>query len=334
MTQANRHSLRRRRAACAFALAASSVFLVQSAAAQEFPSKPVTLVVPFPPGSGPDFIARVISEKLSPKLGQPILVESRPGAGGLAGANVVARAAPDGYTLLVTPNTVVISSHVLTKGAGGGVDVLKDLVPVIKAAAPPLVLATNPQLGVKTPADLIAAAKRNPGLAYASAGNGSPQHFAGELFKKATGVDMLHVPYKGQTPSVTDTIAGQVKVLFVALSGVMGHIRSGKLVPLAVAEKQRTSIIPELPTLAEFGIKGVEVDAWLGVLAPAGTPIAIIARWNQEINAVVKMPDVRARLNGLGIDARGGTPEEFGATMREDHERYGRIAQEFGIKAD
>ena len=306
-----------------------------SAFAQAWPSRPVTLVVPFPPGGGPDFFARVLGEKLSPKLGQPLLVDNRPGVGGLAGAGFVAKAAPDGHTFLVAPNTIAIAPHLLPKGAGGGVDVMKDLVPVVMPSSTPMLLVVNPALGVKSVPELLAYAKRNPGLAYASAGNGSPMHIAGELFKKAAGVDLLHVPYKGVAPSVADTLGGQVKVLFVAAGGgVIQHLRSGKLLPIAVTEKRRTALFPGLTTLTELGIAGVEVDAWYGVLAPAGTPAQVIARFNAEINAVIAMPDVRERLSTAGIDVRGGTPEAFGAEMREDHARYGRIVQEFGIRAD
>ena len=313
-----------------FCLCASGI-----AYAQSWPSRPITLVVPFPPGGGPDFFSRVLAEKLSPKLGQPLLVDNRPGVGGLAGASFVAKAAPDGHTFLVAPNTIAIAPHLLPKGAGGGVDVMKDLVPVVMPSSTPMLLVVNPTLGVKSVPELLAYAKKNPGLAYATAGNGSPMHIAGELLKKAAGIDLLHVPYKGVAPSVADTLGGQVKVLFVAAGGgVIQHLRSGKLLPIAVTEKRRTALFPGLTTLTELGIPGVEVDAWYGVLAPAGTPAPVIARFNAEINAVIAMPDVRERLSTAGIDVRGGTPEAFGAEMREDHARYGRIVQEFGIKAD
>lgn len=325
-------------ACCAMALGASRPAQAQPLsqdAARDYPVKAVTFVVPFPAGGGLDFIARALSEKLAPRLGRPLLVENKPGVGGLAGASVVARSAPDGYTLLIAANTIVISPHILAKGAGGGIDVMKDLTPIIMPASAPMVLVVTAQLGVRTPAELIALAKRPPGLAYASAGNGTPMHFAGELFKKATGVDMQHVPYKGVFQSVADALGGQIKVLFTSLGGpVMPHVRSGKLVALAVTEKRRTSIMPSLPTLTELGIRGVEVDAWYGILAPAGTPPAVIAFLNREFNAVLELPDLRERLNTAGIDVRGGSAEAFGAEMRADHERYGRMAKEFGIRAD
>ncbi len=303
--------------------------------AQAWPAKPVTMVVPFPPGGGPDLFARILGEKFSTRMGQTLIVDNRPGVGGLAGANAVAKSAPDGYTFLIAPNTIAISPHVLTKGAGGGVDVMADLVPVIMPAATPMILVVSPTLGVKSVAELVALAKSKPGLAYATAGNGSPMHIAGELFRKAAGVDMQHVPFKGVAPSVTAVLGDQVQVLFVAMGGgIAQHLRSGKLIVLAVTEKRRTPLLPNVPTMAELGYPGVVTDAWYGIFAPTGTPAAVIARMNQEVNAVLAMPDVRERMIAGGMDARGGTAEAFGAEMREDHARYGRIVREFGIKAD
>jgi tripartite-type tricarboxylate transporter receptor subunit TctC len=318
-------------AGVAFTLGVTGVAQAQSA----YPTKPVTIVVPFPPGGGVDLAARVIGEKLAARSGQPFVVENRPGVGGLAGAGIVARSAADGHTLLIAPNTIAISPHILAKGAGGGIDVLTDLVPIIMPAYVPMVLVVHPELGARTPAELIALAKRNPGLPYASAGNGSPMHFAGEMFKKATGVNLLHVPYKGMQASITDTLGGQVKVLFASLgSALIPLIRAGKLLPIAVTEARRTQFLPDLPTLTELGIPGVEVDAWYGVLAPKGISPALVTHLNREINIVLEMTDVRDRLNGGGIELRGGTVEAFRTTMREDYARYGRIAREIGLKAD
>jgi tripartite-type tricarboxylate transporter receptor subunit TctC len=315
-------------------LSVVAALVVGIAQAQSFPTKPVTIIVPFPPGAGPDFAARAIGEKLSPRIGQPVIVDNRPGVGGLVGANAVAKAPADGHTLLLTPNTLMIAPHILPKGAGGGLNVLTDLVPVAPVGSTPMLLVVNPQLGVKTAQELIALARKSPGVAYASAGNGSPMHIAGELLKKSAGIDLLHVPYKGVAPAVTDTLGGQVKVLFVALGGVSQHIRSGKLVPLAVVEQKRTPLLPDVPTLAELGFKDVVVDAWYGLLTAKGTPEAAIAKLNEEVNAVLAMPDVKERLAGAGIEARGGTAAQLGAQMREDHARYGKIVKEFGIQAD
>jgi tripartite-type tricarboxylate transporter receptor subunit TctC len=303
--------------------------------AQNWPTKQVVLVVPFPPGGGPDLFARILTEKMPSRIGQPMIVENRPGVGGLAGANQVAKSAPDGHSFLVAPNTIAIAPHLLAKGAGGGVDVMSDLVPVIMPASTPMMLVVNPQLGVKSVSELVAVAKKKPGLPYASAGNGSPMHIAGELFNKAAGIDLQHVPFTGVAPSVTAALGGQVEVLFVAMGGgIAQHIKAGKLNVIAVTEKRRTPLLPDVPTMAELGYPSVATDAWYGVLAPAGTPPAVISRMNQEVNAVIAMADVKTRMNTAGIDVRGGTPEAFGSEMRDDHARYGRIVREFNIKAD
>ena len=308
---------------------------LSSAQAQGWPQRPIKLVVPASAGGTVDLLTRAMSGKLGELLGQPMIVENRPGVGGLAGANQVAKSAPDGYSFLVAPNTIAIAPHLLAKGAAGGVDVMKDLVPVIMPAATPMMLVVNPSLGVKTVAELVAVAKKRPGLPYGSAGNGSPMHIGGELFKKAAGIDLQHVPFTGVAPSVTAALGGQVEVLFVAMGGgIAQHIRAGKLLVLAVTEKRRTQQLPDVPTMAEAGYAGVETDAWYGVLAPTGTPVAVITRMNQEINYALTLPDVRSRMNNAGIDVRGGTPEAFGTEMRDDHARYGRIVKEFGIRAD
>jgi tripartite-type tricarboxylate transporter receptor subunit TctC len=293
----------------------------------------VTLVVPFPPGGGPDVAARLIAEKLAPRLGQPVVVENRPGAGALLGASFVAKAAPDGHTLLLTPNTMAISPHVLPPGAGGGVDVNKDLLPVIAPATTPLVLVASPSLGVNNLKGLLEQARKG-GLAYGSPGNGSPMHFAGEMLKRSAGVDLLHVPYKGVAPSLNAALAGEVKLLYTGVGGALQHIKAGKLVPLALTEKSRSSLLPDVPTATEQGVGQVEVNAWYGVFAPAATPAAVVQRINQEINAVIKLPDVRERLLGAGVEPLGGTPQVLADFMKADTQRYGQLARELGVKAD
>lgn len=327
-------ALSRRRLLTGIAAVTLSLAVAGHAAAQSFPARAVTMVVPFPPGAGPDIAARVIGEKLSTRLGQPVIIENRPGVGGFLGASAVAKAAPDGHTLLFTPNTLMIAAHVLPKGSQSGVDVTKDFAPVILPATTPMLVAVNPKLGVKSLAELVAAAKKSPGLPYATPGNGSPMHIAGELFKRAAGVDMLHVPYKGVAPSVNAALAGEVQVLYVALGGISPHVKSGRLVPLALAERKRTSLLPDLPTFQEQGFAGVEVNAWYGVLAPAGTPAAVVQRLNREINEILALPDVRERLNGAGLDVAGGAPEVLGAAMKEDDARYAKIVKDFDIKPD
>ncbi len=324
-------------AACAFAgaLAGAGSSLVATARAQTWPARPLTLVVPFPPGGGPDLFARILSERLPTGIGQPLVVENRPGVGGLAGAAVVARAVPDGHVFLVAPNTIAIAPHVLARGAAGGLDVLRDLMPVILPAGTPMMLVVNPSLGVQSVAELVALARARPGLAYASAGNGSPMHIAGELFRRAAAIDLQHVPYKGVAPSVSDTLGGQVQILFTSLGGgVAQHLRTGRLRVLALTERQRSSLLPGVPTMAELGYPGVQTDAWYGVFAPAGTSPEVISRMNREINRVLELVEVRERLNAAGADVRGGSAEAFASEMRDDYARYGRIVREFGIQAD
>ena len=302
--------------------------------AQVFPGKAVTIIVPFPAGGGPDLAARVLAEKLAPRFGQPVVVENRPGAGALLGASAVARSTPDGHTLLLTPNTMVISPHVLAPGAGSGVDVHKDLIPVIAPATTPLVLVANPQLGATTLKAAIEAARKSPGIPYGSAGNGSPMHFAGEMLKRSANVDLLHVPYRGVAPSITGALSGEVKLLYVGLGGAVPHIKAGKLVPLAVTEKARSSLLPNVPTATEQGVPNVEVNAWYGVFAPTGTPAATIARINQEINEVLKMAEVREKFMGAGLEVLGGTAQLLAEFMKADNQRYGSLAKELNIKAD
>ena len=299
-----------------------------------WPQRPITIVVPFPPGGGPDFFARVLAERLPPRLGQPILIDNRPGVGGLAGANFVAKST-DAHTFLICPNTLAIAPHMLGKGAGGGIDVLADLAPIVMPAQTPMMLVVNPALGIKSVAELVALAKQQPGLPYASAGNGSPMHIAGELFKQAAGVDLQHVPFKGVAPSVTETLSGRINVLFVAMGGgIAQHLRAGKLQVLAVTEKKRTGLLPDIPTMGELGYPTVATDAWYGIFGPTGTPPTVIQRMNQEINAIIAAPEIRERLNAAGIDARGGTPEAFASELRDDFARYGRIVRDFAIKPD
>ena len=302
--------------------------------AQAFPGKTVTIVVPFPAGGGPDLAARVLAEKLAPRFGHPVVVENRPGAGALLGASAVARSTPDGHTLLLTPNTMVISPHVLAPGAGSGVDVHKDLVPVIAPATTPIVLVASPQLGATTLKAAIEAARKSPGIPYGSAGNGSPMHFAGEMLKRSAQVDLLHVPYRGVAPSITGALSGEVKLLYVGLGGAVPHIKAGKLVPLAVTEKARSTLLPSVPTATEQGFPNVEVNAWYGVFAPAGTSAATITRINQEINEVLKMPKVREKFTGAGLEVLGGTAQLLADFMKADNQRYGSLAKELNIKAD
>jgi tripartite-type tricarboxylate transporter receptor subunit TctC len=296
--------------------------------------KPVTIVVPFPPGAGPDLAARVIGEKLAARIGSPVIVDNKPGAGTLIGAGAVAKAAPDGQTWLLVTNTLVISPHILPKGAGGGIDVQKDLQPVLALATTPMLVVANPALGASNVEQLLTLAKKSPELTFGSAGNGSPMHFAGEMFAAAAGVKLNHVPYRGVAPLVTAGLGGEVKLLFVGLGGVAQHLKSGKLVALAVAEKARTPQLPEVPTLAERGVKGVELNAWYGLFAPAGTPAPVVQRMAAEVAEVLKMADVRARLEGAGLEIAVEPAAALATMVKGDGERYGRIARQYQITAD
>ena len=325
---------RRSLALSALAALVCATFLPHAARAQAWPSKPVTLVVPFPAGGGPDLTARLIGEKLAARIGQPVVVDNKPGAGALLGAGVVAKATPDGHTLLLSPNTLVISPHVLAPGAGGGVDVQKDLLPVVAPATTPMVLVANPQLGAKDLKAALELARKTPGLPYGSAGNGSPMHFAGEMLKKSAKVDLLHVPYKGVAPSITAALSGEVKLLYVGLGGAVPHIKAGKLVPLAVTERARSNLMNTVPTATEQGVAGVEVNAWYGVFAPAATPAAVAQKINQEINEVLKDAGVRDKLMAAGIEPLGGSAQQLADFVKADHQRYGALAKELNIKAD
>ncbi len=302
--------------------------------AQTFPTKPVHVVIPFPPGAGPDLVIRSLSDELSIRWGQPIVVENRPGVGGMVAGNVVAKAPADGHTLLMAPNTLVISPHVLPRSATAGLDVLKDLAPVVSPAASPMLMLAHPSLGVKNIAELTALLRRTPGIAYGTAGNGSPMHVAGELFTHAAKVNMLHVPYRGAPPSVIATLAGDVKLLFAVFDNVRPHIQAGKLIPLAVAENKRTAFLPDLPTMAEQGVPGVEVNAWYGLFAPAATPPATIARINQDVNDVLKLQKIKDRFQEVGLDLTGGSISDFANKAKTDYDRYGEITKRFGIQAD
>lgn len=317
-------------------LCAAAAWLAHGAPAraQGDAGRPTTWVVPFPPGGGPDLAARILADKLQARLGQPIIIENKPGASSMIGVQAVTRAAPDGHTLLFTTITSVIAPYVLPKEASVKADIAKDLVPIVAPATTPMVLVASPRLGVKTLAEFIELARRTPGLTYGSAGIGSGTHFAGEMFKRATGLDLLHVPYKGMAPSIVGTMRGDTSVLFAALGATLAQIRRGNLVPLAVTEKARSPLLPDVPTATEQGVADVEVHAWYGLFAPLGTPKAACDRLNREVNAVVEMPDVKERLMVEGVEVSGGTAEQLAALVKIDSERYGAIARSLHIRLE
>ena len=261
--------------ALALGLAATSGARAQ-AAGDNYPVRPVKLIVGYVPGESPDTVARIVSQRLGQILGQPVVVENRAGAGGTLATAQVAKAPADGYTLLLGETGQLVIAPWITKNLS--YDVIRDFTPVGMVGTTPLVLVASPQMGVKTLKEALDAARKTPGIAYGSPGNGSPMHFAGEMLKKSAGVDLLHVPYRGVAPSITAALGGEVKLLFTGLGGAIQHVKSGKLVPLALTEKSRSALMPSIPTATEQGVPNVEVNAWYGVFAPTGTPQAAIQR--------------------------------------------------------
>ena len=310
-----------------FILAFSGAVMAQS----DYPNRPLRLVVTVPPGGAADFIARLVGGKLSESLGQPVLVENRGGAGGTIAADAVAKAAPDGYT--------VLQNSITTHGVGPHLysklpyDPVKDFTPVSGLALLPLIMAVNADLPVKSVAELVAHAKAN-NLNFASSGNGGAPHMAAELFKSVTGAPLTHVPYKGSGPAVADLVGGRVQIMFDAPPSLIAHIRSGKLRVLAAASESRNRLLPEAPTFAELGYPKVSVSLWYGLLAPAGTPSAAIGRLNSEVNKIVQSPEVRDRLLAQGAEPMTGTPQAFGEFMRAEMAKWAPVVKQAGVKLD
>lgn len=310
------------------------VLSAAAAMAQGFPSKQITIVVPFPAGAGPDVVARLIGEQLAPRAKQPVVIENRPGASGMVGAAVVAKAAPDGHTLLLTPNTLYIAPHVMAKGAKPPADVNNDFTAVIMPSQTAMVMVAHPGLGVKNAKELAALAKSKPGLSYASSGAGSVLHIAGEQFKRAAGVEMTHVPYRGIAPAINDVVAGHIHVTFSGIGPLRQHLASGKLVALALVESKRSAALPDLATAIEQGLPDVAVEGWYSVLAPRATPASAIAFLNTQMNEILKSPDVKARIEKIGEIVLGGSPEAAAARIKADYERYGAIIKTLNISAE
>ncbi|MBL0122392.1 MAG: tripartite tricarboxylate transporter substrate binding protein [Betaproteobacteria bacterium] len=313
---------------------AGTVAAIHPAFAQTlpYPNKPIRLVVPFTPGGVTDTSGRVIAEQLSKRLGQPVIVDNKPGASGNIGTQLVTTADADGYTLLLGfDGTLVINPHVFEKIP---FNTEKDFVPVGKIGDAILILVANPSVPVKNLRDVIALSKKEPGgLSYGTSGTGGTPHIAGELFKQRSGANLVHIPYKGGGQALIDVLGGSVPLVYTAVAGALQHIKSGKLTAIAVSSMQRSSALPDVPTFIESGIADFEINSWVGLLAPAKTPKAIIDRLSTELNAVLTDPDTRARLDVLGITATPGTPEKFGAEIKRDLARYGEVVKSAGIKA-
>jgi len=301
------------------------------AAAQDYPNRPVRLIVTVPPGGAADFIARLVGGKLSESLGQPVVVENRGGAGGTIATDAVAKAAPDGYTLL--------QNSITTHGVGPHLysrlpyDPVKDFAAVSGLALLPLVMAVNADVPAKNVQELLVLS-RNQNLNFASSGNGGAPHMAAELFKSVTGAQLTHVPYKGSGPAVADLVGGRVQIMFDAPPSLIAHIRSGKLRVLAAASEQRNRLLPEAPTFAELGHPKVAVSLWYGLLAPAGTPQAAITKLNSEVTKILQSPDVRDRLQAQGAEPMPGAPEAFAGFMREEMAKWAPVVKQAGVKLD
>ncbi len=313
-------------AACAVAL------LSQPAAAQTYPNKPIRVIVSAPAGGVLDVTARLIAPGLSGLLGQQLVIDNRGGAGGLIGAELAAKAIPDGYTLLIsTPGALTILPHMRSVPF----DTLRDFAPVGLISSGPFLLLSHPTLPVKTLQDLLALARAQPGkLNYASSGNGVPNHLAMELLKSMTGVSITHVPYKGAPQAVTDLLAGHMNLMFNSIATMLPHVRSGRLRVLGVASSKRSPQFPDTPTIAEAGVPGFEADNWFGILAPANTPRRIISRLNDVLVKVVRAPETRAQFEALGADPVGSSPEEFAAFIRKETEKYAKVVKLSGAKVD
>jgi tripartite-type tricarboxylate transporter receptor subunit TctC len=305
---------------------------VPAAHAQDYPTKPIRFIVPYPPGGGTDIIARIVQEPLTRALGQPIVIENRGGAGGAVGTGEAAKAAPDGYTVLFT-----LSSHTINPVLYKlPFNTEKDFVPISLVASLPQLLAANPAVPVKSVQELIAAAKANPGrYAFASVGNGSPSHIAGELLKLRTGIDIVHVPYKGGGPAVADTLGGQVPFIFVSIPAAMSHVKSGKLRPLAVTTLKRSPAAPDVPTVAEAAnLPDYEVDSWYAMFAPAGTPPAIVDKLQKAVAQVVRTPEVKQKLLEQGADAVGSTSAELAQVVTSELKKWEQLVRDAKIKVD
>ena len=307
--------------------------LTFGALAQGYPNRPIKLVVPFPAAGTTDILARAAAQKLTESLGQAVVVDNRPGAGGNIGSDLVAKSAPDGYTLLMgTVGTHAINPSLYAKMP---YDHIKDFVPVVLVASVPNVLVVNLDLPVNSVADLIKLAKAKPGaINFASSGSGTSIHLSGELFKTMAGVDMTHVPYKGSSPALTDVMGGQVQVMFDNLPSSLALIKAGKLRAIAVTSMVRAPALPNVPTINESGLPGFEASSWFGVLAPAGTPAPIVARINAEVNKWLQSADAREKLLAQGAEAAGGSPEQFAAFIRSETEKWAKVVKASGAKVD
>ena len=321
-------SLKRAILATAFALGST-----MAAHAQSWPSRPITLVVGWPAGGDTDAAARLYADKLTAALRQPVIVDNRPGASGVIAASFVAKAAPDGYTLLYTPSTFTLVQHVLKVSPGIAHDVQRDFTPIIKDQNSPLVLVTGPSSGVRSVSQLVEKA-RSQDVSYGSPGVGTPQHILAEMFNKAAKVRLSHVPYRGSAPLVADVLGGHVQAGWTTLGVIASHAKSSKLTPLALAEKQRSALLPDVPTFTELGYPTLKFSAWQGLLGPKGLPEPIVQALNKTINQALQMPEVQTKLAALGMEPAGGAPSVLSSQIESDARLYADLTKEFGIKPE
>jgi tripartite-type tricarboxylate transporter receptor subunit TctC len=313
----------------AVALCVASAALAQGA----YPSKPVRLIVPFPPGGAVDYYARAVQNRLAETLGQPILIENRSGASGMVGADLVAKSPPDGYTVLVGN----IASLAMNVGLYSKMpyDPVKDLTPIMRTVAVDYAMVVHPSVPARTVSEFVAYAKANPGkLSYGSAGSGSAPHLSTELFKQRAGIDIVHIPFKGGGPMVTDLLGGQIQIVIADQANLMPHVKAGKLRALAVGTLVRSAVYPDLPTIAESGYPGFEARAWQGIAGPAGLPPEVVKQLQAAIAKVMAMPDVRSRLVEGGLDPIVSTPEEFGEFIRAEIAKWSKVAKDVGARVD
>ena len=324
-------ALKSRRTALLACLLATS--LSGAWAQNVYPAKPIRLVVPFTPGGVTDTSGRLIAEQLSKRLGQQVVVDNKPGASGNIGTQMVAAAEPDGYTLLLGfDGTMVINPHVFPKV---GFDTVKDFAPIGKIGDAVLILVAHPGVPAKTLKEVISLSKTQAGgLSYGTSGTGGTPHIAGELLKQRTGANLTHIPYKGGGQAMTDVLGGNIPLVYTAIAGAISHVKSGKLHAVAVSSAQRASSLPDVPTFIENGVADFDINSWVGLLAPAKTPKAVLDKLNTELNAVLADASVRERLNGMGIAATPGTADKFGQDIQRDLARYGAVVKAANIKAE
>jgi len=314
------------------ALVLCSIFVSAAGAQEAYPSRPVKFILPFPPGGGTDILGRVIAEQLSANLGQPVVTENRGGAGGNVGAEAAAHSAPDGYTIVLVAPSLAISKTLYSKL---NYDPVKDFAPISLVATVPNVMITNPAVEAKNLQEFIELARSRPGaMNYGSGGAGTSNHLAGELFNIVTGTKLVHVPYKGVNLAMQGVLAGEIQLVFIGIPAALPHIKAGKLRALALVAPQRSPALPEVPTVAEAGLKDFEVTTWYGILAPAGTPRPIVSRLNAELVKIMHTPDVKERLAGMATDPLTSTPEEFAAYLKQEIAKWGDVVRKSNLKAD